>query len=250
LPFFVLVTGVAILAKVQINWPAPAYFTGMILTGYFISTRLRNRATWKPWRPWFWTAAVFGVVMMPLIHDIEIVYPLVARYNHWRVEQARANGVTDPARLAKVGIAMREADPMAKLKGWEELGRHVGEQLELLRPGAIVMCEDYQYVGQMGFYVPGQPKAHYAGSFFVTRPKRASQFDMWTDRSLDPAENPSVLGKDAVFVGWPRADLWRAFDSVEELPTLDIVRHGLLVRQFRVYRCYNFHGMKRNLKSF
>jgi 4-amino-4-deoxy-L-arabinose transferase-like glycosyltransferase len=251
LPFFVLVTAVAIVAKVQINWPAPAYFTGMILTGYFISTRLRARATWKPWRPWFWTAVVFGVVMMPVIHDFEVVYPWIARYNQWRVEAAKAKGVTDPAELAKVGLrSMRDVDPMAKLKGWEELGRHVGEQLKLLRPGAIVMGEDYQYAAQMGFYIPGQPRAFCAGSFFVTRPKRSSQFDMWKDRSLDPAENPSVLGKDAVYVGWPRPDLWRAFDAVEELPPLQIERGGLFVRQFRVYRCYNFHGMKRNVKSF
>jgi hypothetical protein len=139
---------------------------------------------------------------------------------------------------------------MAKLKGWDELGRYVGKQLELLRPGAIVMGEDYQYAAEMGFYVPGQPEAYCAGSFFVTRPKRASQFDMWRERSLDPTDNPAVLGKDAVYVGWPRPDLWRAFDAVEELPLYDVVRDGRVVRQFRVFRCYNFHGMKRNVKSF
>ncbi len=89
------------------------------------------------------------------------------------------------------------------------------------------MCEDYQYTGQMGFYVDGQPKAYCAGSFFLTRPKRASQYDMWPDRSLDLADNPALAGRDAIYVGWFRPDLWQAFEVVEELPKLDIVRRGL-----------------------
>jgi hypothetical protein len=249
--FFAFVMVDALRAKVQVNWPAPAYFTLMILAGYFLSTRLRDRIAWKPWRPWFWGAVVVGLATMPLIHNFEIVYPFVTRYNAWRVGVAKQKGVTDPMKLAKAGLpSMRDADPMAKLKGWAELGQYVNQQLALLHPGAIVMGEDYQYAAEMGFYVPNQPKAYCAGSFFLTRPKRASQFDMWRDRSLDPAENPEILGKDAVYVGWPRPDLWRAFDAVEELPLYDVKRAGLVVRQFRVFRCYNFHGMKRNVKSF
>jgi hypothetical protein len=249
--FFFIVAIDSLRAKVQVNWPAPAYFTLMILAGYFLSTRLRDRVTWKPWRPWFWGAVVIGLLTMPLIHDFETVYPLVLRYNAWRVDAAKKKKVTDPAKLAKVGIpSMRDADPMAKLKGWAELGQYVDQQLALLGPGAIVMGEDYQYAAEMGFYVSGQPKTYCAGSFFVTRPKRASQFDMWKDRSLDPEENPEILGKDAVYVGWPRPDLWRAFDAVEELPLYHVMRGGLVVRQFRIFRCHHFLGMKRNVKSF
>ena len=73
-----------------------------------------------------------------------------------------------------------------------------------------------------------------------------------TDGSLLFAqEQPSVIrkldgrGKDAVYVGWFKPDLWDAFESVEELPLLDIERQGIKIRKFRVYRCYNFRGMTR-----
>ena len=40
--FFFAVTAVtSFFAKVQVNWPAPAYFTLMILTAHFIATRLQ-----------------------------------------------------------------------------------------------------------------------------------------------------------------------------------------------------------------
>ena len=65
------------------------------------------------------------------------------------------------------------------------------------------------------------------------------------DRSLDPDVNPSLVGKNAVFVGYFKPDLWDAFEVVEELPLLDIERRGVKIRSFRVFRCYNFRGMKR-----
>ena len=76
----------------SVNWAAPAYFTLMILAGYFLSTRLRDRRTWKPWRPWFWASVALGLVSMPLVHDTEVVYPLVTRFNAWRLGVAKNKG--------------------------------------------------------------------------------------------------------------------------------------------------------------
>ena len=60
-PFFVMTAAAALLAKVQVNWPAPAYFTLLILAAYFLSTRLRTMQTWQPWRWWFWgTVAIWA----------------------------------------------------------------------------------------------------------------------------------------------------------------------------------------------
>ena len=44
LPFFLLTLLTSFRTKVQPNWPAPAYFTLLILTAYFIATRLRHRS--------------------------------------------------------------------------------------------------------------------------------------------------------------------------------------------------------------
>jgi hypothetical protein len=234
LPFFVLATLVNLRAKAQLNWPAPAYFTGMILLAWYLATRLRSPETWRPWRPWFYPAVAFGLLMMPVAHNFEMVYPLI---------QWADRTVTRPWFGKELRI--RQLDPTVKLRGWEELGRFVAQQQAQLAPGSFVLCEDYQATSQMGFYVPGQPKTYYFGSYLREKTKRHSQFDVWPDRSLDPERNPGLVGKDAVFVGYFKPELNEAFERVEELPLLDIERRGAKIRSFRVFRCYGFKGMTR-----
>jgi 4-amino-4-deoxy-L-arabinose transferase-like glycosyltransferase len=234
LPFLALATLTNLRAKGQLNWPAPAYFTLMILVAYFLSTRLRDPWAWRPWRKWFYPAVAFGLITMPIAHDMSIVYPAMDWFN-------RKIG----PRFGIVGVGVRQLDFTAKLRGWEELGAFVSEQVERLGPGAFIVSEDYQTTAELAFYAKGQPKTYYLGSYLSSDTKRQSQYDVWPDRSLDPRESPGLVGKDAVFVGWFKPDLWDAFEVVEELPLLDIERQGIKIRKFRVYRCYNFRGMTR-----
>jgi len=234
LPFFVMTTLVNLRAKAQLNWPAPAYFTLMILVAWYLSTRLRDKELWRPWRAWFYPAVAFGLLMMPVAHDFSVTYPLIA----W------AEGNISKPWFGKE-LSVRQLDPTVKLRGWEELGAFVSEERERMGPGTFVLCEDYQATSQMAFYVHGQPATYYMGSYLWQNPKRHSQFDLWEDRSLDPEVNPGLVGKDAIYVGWFKPDLWDAFETVEELPLLDIEREGVKIRKFRVFRCYNFRGMNR-----
>ena len=234
LPFFVLATLVNLRAKAQMNWAAPAYFTGIILLAWFLATRLRSPQAWRPWRAWFYSAVGFGVLMMPIAHDFELVYPLIRWTNR-----------TVAGPLFGAELSARKLDPTAKLRGWEELGAFVGEQQKLIGPDAFILCEDYMTTSQMAFYAPGQPKTYFFGSWVRDRAKRYSQYDLWPDRSLDPEQNPGLLRRNAVFVGWFKPDLYDAFDAVEELPLLDIERRGLKIRSFRVWRCYGFRGIQR-----
>jgi hypothetical protein len=206
----------------------------MILVAYFLSTRLRDRAAWRPWRMWFYPAVAFGLITMPIAHDMSLVYPAMDWFNR-RVGP----------RLGLADVGVRQLDFTAKLRGWEELGAFVSEQVERLGPGTFIVSEDYQTTAELAFYARGQPKTYYLGSYLSADTKRQSQYDVWPDRSLDPRENPGLVGKDAVFVGWFKPDLWDAFEVVEELPLLDIKRQGIKIRKFRVYRCYNFRGMTR-----
>lgn len=238
LPFFVLTTLVNLRAKAQMNWPAPAYFTLMILVAYYLATRLRSRETWRPWRPWFYPAVAFGLLMMPVAHNFELVYPLIS----WADRT-----ITRPYFGRELRI--RQLDPTVKLRGWEELGRFVADQQARLGSDPFILCEDYQTTSQMAFYVPGQPKTYYMGSYLRQKTKRHSQYDLWPDRSLDPEQNPSLLGRDAVFVGYFKPELNEAFGRVEELPLLDIERRGYKIRSFRVFRCYGFRGLTRPEKK-
>ena len=234
LPFFVLATLVNLRAKAQLNWPAPAYFTLMILVAYYLSTRLRTPATWRPWRSWFYPTVAFGLLMMPVAHNFEVTYPLI----HWADRT-----ITRP--WFGKELSVRQLDPTVKLRGWEELGAFVSDEAGRLGPDTFILCEDYQAASQMAFYAHGQPRTYYLGSYLRTKTKRRTQFDVWPDRSLDPKDNPALLGKDAVFVGYFKPELSEAFESVEELPLLDIERRGIKIRSFRVARCHNFRGITR-----
>jgi hypothetical protein len=139
----------------------------------------------------------------------------------------------------------RQFDPTVRLKGWQELGDTVTRERDALGPGAFVLAEDYQSTAELAFYVAGQPKTYCAGSYFSGRKrKRHSQYDVWPDRSLDLAQNPELAGTNADFVGFVNEDIQRAFERVEPMIVVNLLKHGVVIRTMRYTRCYGFKGMK------
>jgi hypothetical protein len=228
LSFFALTTLISFFTKVQVNWPAPAYFTLFILTAYYIATRLRSRDLWRPWRMWFWGTVMLAIIATPILHDTSLLFPLIGRINS----------------VFGVRINPAKADVIYKLRGWEELGQHLSAQLKL-HPDAIILCDDYMQTAEAAFYTQGQPKTFYAGSYYNDA-KRFTQYDMWPDRRLD---NPVLRGKTVIFVGKGGEmvpDIVRAFDSLEPLADVEIIVRGVKVRTFRTWIGTNFIGMKRS----
>jgi undecaprenyl-diphosphatase len=232
LSFLALNALTSLRTKVQLNWPAPAYFTLVILTAYFLSTRLRSLQAWKPWRGWLYATLAIGVVTVPLAHDPSVLYPWIERAN-------QAFGTTlKPARI----------DFTARLRGWEELGVFVAQERAKLGADTFILCDDYQQSAEMAFYVPGQPTTYCAGSYFG---KRLSQYDIWSDRRLDDPASP-LIGRNAIYVGKGGSfpdEVVAAFDRVEPLPSLDIVVRGMNIRSFKTWRCHGFRGMTRKNDS-
>ena len=134
--------------KVQPNWPAPAYFTLLIATAFFLSTRLRNIESWRPWRGWFWASVGLGLVFIPIAHDTSIIYPILKPL----------------ARLMHKDMA--DLEPLARLRGWSTLGRYVSDQLLEMPVGTFILCDDYQQTAEMAFYVEHHPKTYCAGPYF------------------------------------------------------------------------------------
>ena len=226
--FFGLTTLISLFTKVQVNWPAPAYFTLMILTAYWLGTRLKSRATWRPWRVWFWGTVALGLITIPIAHDSSRLFPVVKTIN------AICGTKINPA----------SADLLLRLRGWRMLGDHVSAQLNEVGPGAFVLCDDYMQTAEMAFYVAGQPKTYYAGSYY-TDAKRFTQYDLWPDRRLD---DPKLRGRNAIYVGKGGAlppDIVKAFERIEPLPPLPVVVRGVELKTFKTWRGYGFKGMTR-----
>jgi hypothetical protein len=208
----------SLVAKVQVNWPAPAYFTLTILTARFLSMRMQSPATWRPWRGWFYATIVLGLLFMPIANDSSILIPISKHFTK------------QPG----------DADLMARLRGWHTLGNVVTDELASLPPGAFIMCDDYQQTAEMAFYVRGQPRTYCAGPYFG---KRLSQYDMWPDRRLD--HTSPLVGHDAIYVGkggdMP-PEIPAAFATIEPLPDLDIIVRGVKIHTFKTFRCHGFKG--------
>ena len=215
----------SLLAKVQVNWPAPAYFTLLILTAYFISIH------WKQTRGWFYAALVFGIAIQPALGDLTRLYPLVTWANqHLPHKQLKAKNVDLEYKLRGI------ADPFAST---------IAADLGQLPPGAFVLCETYEDASQLAFYLPGHPKTYFAGSYWTDLKvrRRWTQFDLWPDRVLD---QPQLIGKDAIYIGYPGyAPLKQSFESVEKLPDITVRVRGLDVQTYNVWKCVGFKGMNR-----
>lgn len=223
-PFFILTLVVSFFAKVQANWPAPAYVTLIILAAAFVADRMKS-PSWKSWR---------GIVVATVI--IGIGAHVCMRNPAFLIPPAKALAL--PERVV-AGI-----DVLSRLRGWEELGRRVGEEQVNLGPDALVMCDHYQQTALMAFYVPGRPRTLHAGIYFFD-PQRMNQYSLWRDMDLN---RPELVGKNVIYLGKGGRlpdPLPAAFERVEKLPEVPVVVHGVTVTTFKLWRCYGFKGLQR-----
>jgi 4-amino-4-deoxy-L-arabinose transferase-like glycosyltransferase len=219
-------------AKTQANWPAPAYFTLLILTGYFISVQ------WRQCKVWLISAIVFGAIMQPILHDLTLLYPVVGfvqqKFPHWLNKDGQPK------------IQAKTLDPEYKMRGLhDQLAPAIAADLAVLPPDSFVMCEAYEDASQLAFYLPGQPKTYFVGSYWTdpTLRRRWTQFDIWPDRNLD---RPELKGRDCLYVGKALyAPLKSSFDRMERLPDIVIRVRGMDVTSFEVWKCTGFKGIKR-----
>jgi hypothetical protein len=237
LPLFTLCFLGAIRSKMQVNWPAAAYFSWMILAGYFLSTRLQSRTTWKPWRMWFWGAAIFGIAFSPIGHDSSLLFGPMQTTPIKQIVRRFGKKKSDGVQVLDIA---------EKLKGWDQLGQRISRELAKLDHG-FVIGQDYQRTAELAFYIKGQPKTFCIGPYFTSLDdrKRRSQYDEWPDRSLSQSK---LLGRDAIYVGNTShgiyEDLGRAFASVKELNEEPFIERGYKVRRFRIFLCKNFKGLQ------
>jgi undecaprenyl-diphosphatase len=132
-------------------------------------------------------------------------------------------------------------DPTARLRGWEPLAQKVHS---LLPPEPrFILAERYQVASLLAFYMPGQPR-----TYCLDLGRRMNQYDLWSTYH-------GLRNYNAVFVKigppvMPRA-LREAFQSCQEPHTLVLKEGPHVLRQYAIFVCRGFRGMKKaKFRSF
>jgi membrane-associated phospholipid phosphatase len=196
----------SIQAKVQANWALPAYIAGIVAVAAFY---IRGFAS-------------AGSVKKILVAAAVILTLAVTSVAHY------------PSTL---GLPLK-FDPSARLDGWKELGQEVGsiyEEMSLKKP-VFIFSDRYQISSQLAFYVKGHPV-----TYCININRRMNQYDLWPGFSHH-------LHYDAIFVrsGNSRLpeDLASAFQKVEKKVFTAYTKRHLKIRDYTIFMCYDFKGMK------
>ncbi|MCS7033279.1 MAG: glycosyltransferase family 39 protein [Phycisphaerae bacterium] len=224
-PFWLLTFLVSFAAKVQVNWPAPAYVTLLVLSAAFLVRQAETTESWPRWRPIAWAILIFGLGAHVFMRDSSLLLPALKRF-----------GLGDRT--------VAPVDVLSRLRGLEELGQIVDRLRRQLGDDSLILCDSYQQTALMAFYVPGRPRTFHAGLYFA-RPQRMNQYALWPEMQLD---QPHLVGRNAVYVGkgGPLPEpLPRAFERVERLPDVPVMVRGVQVTTFKLWKCYGFRGLQR-----
>lgn len=193
-------------SRMEGNWSAPAYIAAIAGAPVFVS-RIAERYYMKSgeWaRVGFYAAVAFSTALTVYVH-IQIVDPILPMPQKREISR--------------------------RVYGWKTLGHETGERLKSLGKDAFIVTERYQIAALMRFYAPGSPEA-----FMVKGEKRFGYLGSVTH----------LAGKNAVYVEeTERVDVKTVsahFEKVKPAGVLRIERHGELVREFSLFRCYNYKG--------
>jgi undecaprenyl-diphosphatase len=205
------------------NWTMAAYFTFLILAADWIARRWTSRSAMI--RTGVGIVLGVSVAMVVIAHNTTRLYPVVGALHR-----------------REVSWSPRKVDPAYRLYGWSELGASVSKARDELGGDVLVMAHDYQSAAALAFYVKGQPSTYCVGSWLIGPDREPfSQYDFWPNRRLDHVK---LKGRPAVYVGPMNAELREAFGQVERLPNVRITRQGVLVREFEVWKCRDFKGLR------
>ena len=230
-------------AKVQGNWPAPAYLTAAIAAAGWARDRLEDR-NWRAARrrkallAWGAASIILGVGLQAAAVAPQPVRALGKVFAD--LGEAPTTGPAGPLLRGAGRLLTEEANPCKRLCGWRALAARV-EGARAAMPGDLppfIVSDRYQLASLLAFYVEGQPRTYTANLG-----GRLSQYDIWG--GLD-----ALHGRNGIFVTYgyqplPEA-VGRAFRRVEVEPRVVVMEDGRLLHGFFIVRGFDFVGFPPN----
>lgn len=212
-PVLIFYFFIALHKHVPVNWPFTSFLTGMIATGAMLAQRLEASSPAPQRLRNAIIAAVFlGIIMSLICRYTYIFYPLMER----------------------IGIPPSKDHAAVQFMGWRELGERISELMRQMVQETgqepFMFSDNYRWASVMGFYTD----KHYP-SYFINVGQRHNQYDFWPGIA-------GFVGRNAVFVGRMIEPLAKSFERVEPQPPLRIIRSGIEIKRFDIYKCYGFKG--------
>ncbi|MBI1913007.1 MAG: glycosyltransferase family 39 protein [Deltaproteobacteria bacterium] len=149
-----------------------------------------------------------------------------------------------PWALEPLGVKrIMKGPPYNRVTGWQQLGDKVSsvkEEMEKLGK-TFVASDTYQITSELALYTKGNPIAYN----FDTGSRRMNQYDLWSGYQ-------GLIGYNALYVKGGIADIEpaisEAFDRCDR-EVAPIYWDGKPLKEFSLFRCYNFKGMERHEKN-
>jgi len=232
--------------KTQPNWPLPALLPGTIVMvcGLARSWRAPSAGARRWARIVVTAGTLWGGATVVLMHHTEWALPVFK----WLARREPPWNLTPVAKY----------DPTARLRGWSELGRAVGDVWAAEQAAGrdpFIVTDDYQTASQIAFYTPGQPTVY---CLQAALGDRQSQYDLWRP---NPLRDPDVfVGRPCIYVGARKPQLFGEEASGRApLPEARLVRtveHAVkgwgtsaVVQLWSIHVCEAFGGLPLELDS-
>lgn len=239
LPVLVMYVILSLKKAGQPNWTAPAYISLGILTAAYWHEWMQQKASV---RKWVGAAFVVGIAEIVVFLSLDV---------------ARGAGAPLPYK----------GDPLSRLRGWATTAEQVDDfrrtfEKETGKP-VFLIGDNYQFSALLSFYLPEkrtEGKDHPA-VYIPESQDIESEFSFWPkyDDFVDapkPAKGSEdyyteeqgvnlFIGRNALFItddinDSPPSELERGFEKVEMVKLFNVTRHGLPLKQIRIFACYNY----------
>jgi undecaprenyl-diphosphatase len=211
IPTFLFFLFLSFHSKIQGNWIAPVYFTGIIMATYEFEKIYRESKIFLKFLIFF--SIFFSFFLTTVMH-----YPVI---------------------LEKAGIELKEKnDPTNRIKGFEELGKEVEKiYKEMSKKNSVfIFTPNYQLSSLIAFYTK-MPYNVYCANLG----RRKNQYDLWEGFY-------KFIGRDAIYVKEGdtkiEKEIENSFSKCRKENILEVKRGKKIIKNFSIFRCYNFKGMK------
>ncbi|MBA2113409.1 ArnT family glycosyltransferase [Bremerella alba] len=208
-----LVLGLSMKQRLELNWPAPFFSAGIILV-----------AAWA-----------LGHVPLP---------SLFLKPAEWRLRYAATVGAiflagtyAMPLALPLLGLNGSKVDVLVRLRGWEELGNQVGNRLEThdAQSQAMIVTAGRAVASELAFYMPQHPKVYLWGDNQFP----LSQYDVWGGPEETESQDFLLVTHQGEEIPLP---LRLAFQSIEPLENVEVEVGPDRKHAVTIYRGQGFRG--------